>query len=75
MLAMSEQAVQHCLHSASSLLLEIHQQDAQQCPFETLSLESCQRALESSWRHLRGLLRVWQEPKFLRVLLSIVIGS
>ena len=75
MLAVSKQAVQHCHHEAFSLLLDIHQQAAQQCRFEILSLESCQRALVSSWRHVRGRLLVWQEPQFLRVLLSIAIGS
>ena len=75
MLAANKQAVQHCHHEAFSLLLDIQKQAAQQCRFEALSLESCQRALVSSWRHVRGRLLVWQEPQFLRVLLSIAIGS
>ena len=75
MLAVSKQAVQHWHHKEFFLLLDIHQQPAQQCRFETLSLESCQRALVSSWRHVRGRLLVWQEPQFLSVLLSIAIGS
>ena len=75
MLAVSKQAVQHCHHEAFSLLLDIHQQTVQQCRFEALSLESCRRALVSSWRHVRGRLLVWQEPQFLSVLLSSAIGS
>ena len=67
MLAVSEQAVQHCHQEAFSLLLDIHQHAAQHCRFETLSVESCQRALVSSWRHVRARLLVWQEPQFLRV--------
>ena len=75
MLVVSKQAVQHSHHEAFFLLLDTHQQAAQQCRFETLSLESCRRALVSSWRHVRGRLLVWQEPQFLLVLLSIAIGS
>ena len=75
MWAVSEQAVQHCDREAFSLPLGMHQQAVQHCRFEILSLELCQQALESSWRHVRGRLLVWQEPQFLRVLLSIAIGS
>ena len=47
-------------------MLAVSEQAVQHCRFETLSLESCQRALEFSWRHVRGRLLVWQEPQFLR---------
>ena len=64
--AVSEQAVQHCDREAFSLALGMHQQAMQHCRFETLLVELCQQALESSWRHVRGRLLVWQEPQFLR---------
>ena len=67
MLAVSEQAVQHCDREAFSLPLDMHQLAVQQCRFETPAQELCQRALESSWRHVRGRLLVWQQPQFLRV--------
>ncbi len=66
MLAAIQQAVRRCDREAISLLLAMDQQAVQHCRFETLSLESCQPALEFSWRHVRGRLPVWQEPQFLR---------
>ena len=67
MLAASEQAVWRCDHEAFSLPPAMDQQAVQHCLFETLSLESCQPAPVSSWRHVKGRLLVWQEPQFLRV--------
>ena len=65
MSAAIEQAVQHCRHKVFRLQLATDQQAVQHCGFETLSLESCQLALEFSWRHLGGRLPVWQDHQFL----------
>ena len=56
MLVAIEQAVQHCDLGAFSLAMD--QQAVQHYRFENLSLESCQPALEFSWRHVRGRLPV-----------------
>ena len=54
MLVAIEQAVQHCDRGAFSLPLAMDQQAVQHCRFETLSLESCQPALEFFPRYVRG---------------------
>ena len=56
MLAAIELAVQRCDREAFSL---------PPCPYETLSVESCQPTLEFSWRHVKGQLPAWQELQFL----------
>ena len=54
MLAAIGQAVQCCVREAFSLPLAMDQQAVQQCRFETLSLKSCQPAVEFFWRYVRG---------------------
>ena len=59
MLAAIQQDVQCCDRKMFSLPLAMDQQAVQHyCGSESLSPESCQRALVSSWRHVRGRLPV-----------------
>ena len=74
MSVVSEQAVQHCDREAFSLSWALHQQVVQFCGFESLAIDPCRRALEFSWRRVRGWLPAWQEAQFLRAWLSSVIG-
>ena len=75
MSVVSEQAVQHRDREAFSLPWVLHLQVVQLCGFESLSIEPCQRALECSWRRVRGWLPAWQEAQFLRAWLSSAISS
>ena len=67
MLVVSAQAVLHCHNEALALLLDVHERAVQHCRFDSLSLESCQPAPVSSWRHQKAALLDWQELQFLRV--------
>ena len=65
MLALNEQAAQHCCCEALQLQVPTDQQAVQHCACETLSLGLCQLTLEFSWHHLKGRLPVWLELRFL----------
>jgi hypothetical protein len=69
MSVVSEQTVQHCDRGA------LHQQVVEFCEFESIAIDPCRRALEFSWRRVRGWLPAWQEAQFLRAWLSSAIGS